>query len=93
MNVPHKYALLRVIATVLKVLGWIVLGVGVIGAIILAVTAVPRAAAIIPQAVGLAGTGMVALLGVIWFVQLYAFGSILSLLVDIEENTRALAQR
>ena len=29
--------------------------------------------------------------GIIWFVQLYAFGSILSLLVEIEQNTRALA--
>ena len=96
MNVPHKYGLLRAIAFVLKLLGWIVLVSGVIGAVSLAMVAVVNrtgAAALLPQAVGLAGTGMVALLGDIWFVQLYAFGSILSLLVDIEENTRALAER
>jgi hypothetical protein len=31
--------------------------------------------------------------GIVWFVQLFAIGSILSLLVDIEENTRLLAER
>jgi hypothetical protein len=30
--------------------------------------------------------------GIVWFVQLFAFGSILSLLIDIEANTSALAK-
>jgi hypothetical protein len=96
MNVPHKYGLLRGIAFVLKLLGWIVLIAGLFGSVSLFMIAVVNragAAALLPAAVGAAGVGVVALLGIIWFVQLYAFGSILSLLVDIEENTRAMAQR
>ncbi len=40
-----------------------------------------------------AGSVGVPLLCVVWLVQLFVFGSILSLLIDIEENTRALAGR
>lgn len=93
MNVPRKYGLLRAVAFILKLLAWLVLALGIVGAIII-LTALGN---VLPQSLnlpaGIAGLGSasVLLICVVWFVQLFAFGSILSLLIDIEENTRALA--
>ncbi len=93
MNVPRKYGLLRFIAFILKLLAWIVLLVG-IGGMVLALIGLgsgltnnqPGWLQMLPW-VGALG---LPLLAVIWFVQLFAFGSILSLLIDIEENSRRL---
>jgi uncharacterized membrane protein len=89
MDVPHKYGLLRVIATILKVLAWIVLGVGIAVAIV-ALFSIGSASGL-TRALSYAGVIGAPLLCIIWFVQLYAFGSVLSLLIDIEESTRAMA--
>jgi hypothetical protein len=90
MDVPRKYGLLRVIATILKVLAWIVLVVGIVVAIF-ALLSVGRTSGIVAQVVSYVGVIGAPLLCIVWFVQLYAFGSILSLLIDIEESTRAMA--
>ncbi len=93
MNVPRKYGLLRVIAFILKLLAWVVLVGALIGTIVL-LTGLGGATASDNEIIrSLTAAGVIAtpLLGVIWFIQLFAFGSILSLLVAVEENTRALA--
>jgi hypothetical protein len=85
--------LVRVIAFILKLLAWLILLVCVVGAIwgLTLMGRPPAGWLISPVTLG-TGTLVAALLtGLFWFVPLFAFGSILSLLLDIEENTRALA--
>jgi low affinity Fe/Cu permease len=87
MNVAHKYGFVRAIAWILKILAVIILIVGIL-ALIVSFGAGPRFQ--LPQQL-MVGSGAGALvLALVTFVQLYAFGSILSLLVKIEENTRAM---
>ncbi len=83
MEAPAKYGLLRAIAIILKVLAWIVLIATVIGGFL----------AIFNLGSGLGTfTGISSILvGVLGFLQLYAVGSILSVLIDIEQSTRSLA--
>lgn len=93
MKVAHKYGLVRAIALILKILAWLVLLASIAGAVF-GVTLMGRTAvqAFVPAAMLGTGTVVASLLaGIFWFVPLYAFGSVLSLLLDIEENTRALA--
>ncbi len=95
MNVPRKYHLLRFIAFVLKLIAWLVLLLGIAGTVV-AVLAWAGPSANWPsgfQALRPAVAIVAPLAAIVWFVQLFAFGSILSLLVDIEENTRTLAAR
>ncbi|MGC8780380.1 MAG: hypothetical protein ACP5UQ_05885 [Anaerolineae bacterium] len=95
MAETSRYQVLRVIALVLKVLAWVALAVAVISLLIALpsfLSATARGAPwyeVAPWGVMLG----LPIMGVIWFVQLFAFGSILSLLISIEENTRALAGR
>ncbi len=95
MNVPRKYQVLGIIALVLKVLAWLML----LGAVIAVVVALPaflsassRGAPWYEVAPWGAMLGL-PIFGIVWFVQFFAIGSILSLLINIEENTRALAAR
>lgn len=82
MSSPQKYGIVRAIAFVLKLLAWVALAAGLLVALIsLGSPAILRSLGLV---IG-------PLVGIVWFVQLYAFGSILSLLMDIEENTHALA--
>jgi len=89
MNVPRKYGLLRAIGTILKVLAWIILAVGIIAAVV-GLFSLGGASGTL-RYVALTGVIGAPLLSTIWFIQLYAFGSVLCLLVDIEESTRAMA--
>lgn len=97
MSVPRKYGLLRAIATVLKVLGVIALLLGLVGMVWVLATGNSGAAldalgtASLPSWIRTTGAALLPLIGLVWFIQLFAFGSILSLLINIEENTRALA--
>ncbi|MCX6031521.1 MAG: hypothetical protein NT169_19755 [Chloroflexi bacterium] len=91
MSVSQKYGILRVIATILKFLAWVVLAAGIIGMIIVLANAGKMPDALRPLAT--AGTFAVPILAIVWFVQLFGFGSILSLLIEIEENTREIAAR
>jgi protein-S-isoprenylcysteine O-methyltransferase Ste14 len=89
VDASSRYGLVRAIAFVLKLLAWLFLILGVVGAIFTVVTLTgAQGASRMPQLIG--GFGLLAgtLAGIVWFVLFYAFGSILSLLVQIEENTR-----
>lgn len=88
MSLPPKYGIVRAIAFVLKLLAWIALVAGLVVAI---VSASAGGGGGILQVLRSMGLVIGPLVGIVWFVQLYAFGSILSLLIDIEENTRVLA--
>lgn len=92
MKVARRYGLVRAIAFVLKLLAWLILVAAIAGAIFgVSLLGKPAQALLSPALLG-TGTVVVALLtGIFWFVPLYAFGSVLSLLLDIEENTRAMA--
>ena len=94
MNVPRKYPVLRVIAFVLKVLAWVVLAAGIIGMIALlsAGSGLPSDLQVL-RPLTTAGAVTLPLVAIWWFALLFAFGSILSLLVDIEEKTREIAAR
>lgn len=91
MDVPHKYRVVWVIALVLKILACLALAAGLVVAILAAFGGGGSAAPIVNV---LRSLGLVIgpLVGIVWFIQLFALGSILSLLVDIEENTRALSE-
>jgi hypothetical protein len=83
MEAPAKYGLLNIIAILLKILAWIVLIATVIGGLL----------ALFNLGSGLGTiTGISSIMaGVLGFLQLYALGSILSILIDIERSTRSLA--
>jgi hypothetical protein len=89
----HRYGLLRAIAVVFKFLAWLGLAVGLLTAVasLFLIAGAEQPGLNLPQLLRITGVLGGPLLGVIWFVQWYAFGSILSLLIDIEENTRLLA--
>jgi len=88
MNASQKYGLVRAIAFILKLLAWLALLAGVIAAVVSGTAGNAPGALKVLSSLGLIVGPVV---GIIWFVQLFAFGSILSLLVDIEENTRQLS--
>jgi len=96
VKVARRYGVMRVIAFVLKLLAWLMLLLCVAAAIFGA-TLLGRSVSGITGVTGLTATiGLstiigAALTGVFGFLPLFAMGSVLSLLLDIEENTRALA--
>jgi hypothetical protein len=91
MSVAHKYRVARAIALVLKVLAWIALVIGLASAVGILVSGGAGSNSLVDT---MRSVGLVIgpLVGVVWFVQFFALGSVLSLLVDIEENTRSLAE-
>ena len=99
-----KFGVLRVVAAIYRVLAWIILVIGVLGACgILAISVSPGLIGI--QNVDLLGLGVGGLVGglvaglgaiffaIIYFLLLYAFGELISLLIALEENTRLTAER
>lgn len=92
MNVTRKYPVLRVIAIVFKVLAWVVLAAGIIGMIALlsAGSGLPSDLQVL-RPVATAGAFALPLIAILWFALFFAFGSILSMLVDIEAKTREMA--
>lgn len=93
MSVPHKYGVVRAIAFVLKVLAWIALLVGLGSAIVIGTSSGAAGANTLVETIRAFGMVIGPLVGIVWFVQLFALGSVLSLLVDIEENTRLLVEQ
>ncbi len=88
----RRYRFLHTAATIFKVIGWIVLVVGVIGSIVIAATM----GTAVPGIGG--GLGVLyAILGIVYsvigWVSLLAFAEILYLLIDLEQNTRETAER
>jgi hypothetical protein len=83
MDVPQKYGLLRAVAFILKLIAWIILIAAIIGGFVLMLN--------LGSGLGTwSGLGVMAV-GVVTFLEVYAVGSILSVLVDIERDTRAAA--
>jgi hypothetical protein len=77
----QRYRALRTIATVFRILAWIVLVLGVIGSIVVAVMAEGAAAAVLVLIAGLFGTA-------IYFLILFAAAGAIYVVIDIEQNTR-----
>lgn len=102
MTVPKRFDILRFFSGLLKVLAWITLVLAILGAIGVALAGgqfggplTEAAGAQLGPAAGLmAGLGGIAvaigllLIGVFYFILLYATGELIALLVAMEENTR-----
>jgi len=86
MNTSRDYALLQIVIKVLKILAWIALAVGIIGAL------VALFFASLPGILRLIGLVTALLLGIGWFTQLYALGGVLSVLMEIETHTHLMAE-
>ncbi len=91
----QKYAALRAVATVYKIIGWVVMVGGSLFSIALAVIAAQGAEELsqfIPLDVGIGAVG-IAVVGIIGSVLyglfLLAFADLCYVLMDIEQNTRA----
>ncbi len=100
----RKFRVLRIVATIVKVIAWIVLVVGVLGGCgtlvlgLLAGSSGPRGGgAEFGPLAGLLGgavSGLVVIvLALIYFLFLYAYGELIYLLLALEENTRLTAER
>ncbi len=93
----QRFIALRIIAVVFKVLAWITLILGLLGAIGLfawGLRLASFAGAPLPRMMnaGLVGALSVAFMAVVYFLLLYAAGDSIHLFLAIEENTRATAQ-
>jgi hypothetical protein len=99
-----KYGVLRIIATINKIIAWLVLVLGVLGGcaslamgLVPALTATGTRNAPVLLAGGLAaglvtGLGAIAI-SILYFLVFYSFGELIYLLIDLEENTRTTAER
>ena len=85
-----KYRFLRTAATIFKVIGWIVLVVGIIGSIVLSIVMGTQ----LPEFGGFGA--FYAIFGIVYsvigWVSLLAFAQIIYLLIDIEQKTRETAE-
>ena len=96
-----KYKVLRIVATIWKVLAWIVLVVSVLGGCGTLALGVMGGAASRATNFGLGGgligglfAALIAIfLGVLYFVSLYAFAELVDVMLALEENTRATADQ
>jgi hypothetical protein len=93
----QKYPFLRFAATVLRVVGWIVLVGGVIGSIVFGITTGSAENGTIGGASGAIAGFFIAVAGVIlsflaWLF-LLATRELFYLLIQVEENTRNTAER
>lgn len=99
MVVPKRFGMLRLIGVILKVLAWLSLVMGVVGAVVvlLAGNALVDTLAAAGLASPLGGSEAVILalggllMGVIYFLALFAAGESLFLQLAVEENTRLTA--
>ena len=93
----QKYSFLPFAARVLKVVGWIVLVVGVIGSIVLGIMTGGADNGLIGGVAGAIAGIFIAIVGIIasflaW-VFLLATSELFYLFMDVEENTRNTAER
>lgn len=83
----EKYPFLRRASTIVKVLAWVALVIGVIGSIIAAVSM---------GLIGAGGAVVTAIFGILYsfvaWIFLLAASEIFRLLIDVEENTRKTAE-
>jgi len=88
MNGSSKYRILRIIALIIQVYAWVILALGVIGALILLLNGQNMFAGL--WANGLNMLWIVALFaGVVNFVQVYIVSALLVMVADIADNTVA----
>jgi hypothetical protein len=98
-----KYGVLRTIATINKIIAWIVLVLGVLGGCVsLAFGLLPgltSAGSRTAPALLMGGlaAGLMTSIGaiffaVVYFLVFYSFGEMIYLLIDLEENTRTTAE-
>jgi hypothetical protein len=98
-----KFKILRIVATIWKVIAWIVLVVSVLGGCgslvfgLMAGGAGGRGGDALGLGLGaLSGvvTALVAIfVGILYFIFLYAFSEIVDVMLALEENTRATAEQ
>jgi len=81
-----RYGALRTIASFFKTLAWIAVVVGVIASVAVAVAARGWVHTLWAFLGGLVATG-------VSFLLLYAYGEFIYLFIDIEQNTRGIAER
>ncbi len=103
MDIEKRYKLLRFIATVFKIVAWIVLVVGLLastGALVLSLTGGLFSAGdmgpigprfVTPVMLGAPAFVIGVLITLLNFCTWYAAGAIITLFIAIEENTRATA--
>ena len=99
-----KFKILRIVATIWKVLAWIVLVLSVLGGcanivfgVMLGAGARNTGNALGLSAFGALGGVIIALVaiffGVLYFIFLYAFAEIVDVMLALEENTRSTAEQ
>ena len=101
MSVPKRFGVLRFFGTLLKVLAWIVLVVGIIGAILAAIGVSAAVNVLFPdtaaQLESMGGAGGIVigigllLTALMWFLILTVAGEQIHLSIAVEENTRLTA--
>lgn len=101
MSVPKRFGVLRLVGTLLKVIAWIVLIVSILGAIglvlvgnsglVIPTTALPLDTSAMGQMQGIIIGLALLVLGLIYFLILYASGESVHLQLAVEENTRLTA--
>ncbi len=99
----NKFRVLRIVATIIKILAWIVLVLGVLGGCASLVLGLMGGAgtqrgggaelAILGGLFGAFGGIVFIIISLLQFLFLYAFGELISLLIALEENTRLAAER
>ncbi len=104
----RKFTVLRVVSTIFKVLGVLVLILGILGACLMIAggamsgSSLGGAGSELNNQLGLGAGGAIAgaiagvgvlFITLLYFLLLYAFGDIITLLIALEENTRITAER
>ncbi len=82
-----RFGVLRTIATIFKIVAWVVLVITIIGFFV----------ALLGSSLfgrgGIASSFLVLIIGVIYFLSLYAFAELIYLFLSIEENVRLIASK
>jgi hypothetical protein len=89
ITVEKKYGALRIIATVLKIVGLLVLLFGVIGGILAVADGASIKQTNPEHGLDLLRTGLVGLISaIVGAICLWAWAELIKLFIDVEENTR-----
>ena len=96
----NKFRVLRIVSSILKILAWVVLVLGVLGGcgtLALGLVGGSSARGDFGPLAGVLGgaVGSVVLLifALFYFLFIYAYGELIALLIALEENTRLTAER
>lgn len=104
MSVPKRFAILRFVGNLFKILAWILLIISILGAIGLAILGSSAGAGVVTQFIpegvaanfggaagGVLGGILLLIFGLVYFLIFYAAGENLHLRLAVEENTRLTA--